>query len=117
MASPCLWIAPTSPSVGNILDNAARHAAQRVRIAAEPSGPAVIIEDDGPGIAADAHPSVVERGTRLDQREGGAGLGLAIVQDVLEAYGWQIALGNSDRLGGLKVTIAPAAPAAASPAT
>jgi len=103
--------------LGNILDNAARHAASRVRIAAEPSGPAVIIEDDGPGIAADAHPSVVERGTRLDQREGGAGLGLAIVQDVLEAYGWQIALGDSDRLGGLKVTIAPAAPAAASPAT
>jgi signal transduction histidine kinase len=97
--------------LGNILDNAARHAAQRVRIAAEPSGPAIVVEDDGPGIAADAHASVIERGTRLDQREGGVGLGLAIVQDVLEAYGWQLALGASDELGGLKVTISPAAPA------
>ena len=51
--------------LGNILDNAARHAVKRARIAAAaaPSGPAVTIEDDGPGIAAEAHAEVVERGT------------------------------------------------------
>jgi signal transduction histidine kinase len=97
--------------LGNILDNAARHAVKRVRIAAAtaPSGPAVTIEDDGPGIAAEAHADVVERGTRLDQREGGSGLGLAIVQDVLETYDWRLVLGVSEKLGGLKVTIAAAA--------
>jgi signal transduction histidine kinase len=93
--------------LGNILDNAARHAAARVRITAtvQACGPLIAIEDDGKGIALDAQARAVERGIRLDQREDGAGLGLAIVQDVLEPYGWQLALGASERLGGLKATI------------
>jgi signal transduction histidine kinase len=97
--------------LGNILDNAAQHAATQVCITAttKPSGPSIIVEDDGPGVPPDTYSRVMERGMRLDEREGSsAGLGLAIVQDVLEAYGWQIALSASDRLGGLKVTIAPA---------
>ncbi len=51
---------------------------------------------------------MLERGARLDQRGDGAGLGLAIVQDVLSAYGWRLELAASD-LGGLKATIAAAA--------
>lgn len=96
--------------LGNILDNAARHAKSQVGITAtdKASGPAIVIEDDGDGIAPAAQSSVVERGIRFDQRKDGAGLGLAIVQDVLDAYGWQLMLGTSERLGGLKVTIAPA---------
>lgn len=96
--------------LGNLLENAARHAATRVRITAAfgPAGPLVTIEDDGPGIAPDQMPAVLERGTRLDERGEGAGLGLAIVQDVLEAYDWQLLLARSD-LGGLKATISPKA--------
>jgi signal transduction histidine kinase len=97
--------------LGNILDNAAQHAATQVCITAtmKPSGASIIVEDDGRGVPPDTYSRVMERGTRLDQREGSsAGLGLAIVQDVLEAYGWQIALSASGGLGGLKVTIAPA---------
>lgn len=95
--------------LGNLLDNAARHATARVRVAAgeDPAGPWISIEDDGPGIAPAARAKVVERGIRLDEREEGAGLGLAIVQDVLDAYGWRLTLAASDGLGGLKVTIAP----------
>ena len=48
---------------------------------------------------------MLERGTRLDERGEGAGLGLAIVQDVLDAYGWRLDLAKS-QLGGLKATIA-----------
>jgi len=33
-------------------------------------------------------------------------LGLAIVQDVLDAYGWRLALSRSE-LGGLKATVSP----------
>jgi signal transduction histidine kinase len=90
--------------LGNLLENAARHAAQRVRISAS-SGASIVIEDDGPGIPSAQWPRVLERGTRLDERGNGAGLGLAIVQDVLHAYGWSLDLAKSD-LGGLKVTIA-----------
>jgi signal transduction histidine kinase len=91
--------------LGNLLENAARHAAQRVRTSAS-SGASIVIEDDGPGIARSQRPRVLERGSRLDERGDGAGLGLAIVQDVLGAYGWGLELAKSD-LGGLKATIAP----------
>ncbi|MFZ5790218.1 MAG: sensor histidine kinase [Pseudomonadota bacterium] len=102
--------------LGNLLDNAARHAASRVRVTATPGagGPAVAIEDDGKGIAPMSRSAVLERGVRLDRRGGAAGLGLAIVLDVLEAYGWQLDLGTSD-LGGLKATISPLAAAAGAP--
>ncbi|RDV03226.1 sensor histidine kinase [Undibacter mobilis] len=92
--------------LGNLLENAVRHAKSRVRIAAGADGRAAIhIEDDGPGIADSALPRALERGVRLDER-GGAGLGLSIVQDVLAAYKWRLELGHSN-LGGLKATIAP----------
>jgi signal transduction histidine kinase len=97
--------------LGNVLENAARHAKSRVSIAASggPSRLTITIEDDGPGIAEAARSRVVERGVRLDERDEGAGLGLAIVQDVLDAYGWRFELAASGRLGGLRVTIAPSA--------
>jgi len=95
--------------LGNLLENAARHATQRVRISID-SAASVVIEDDGPGIPPAQWPRVLKRGIRLDERGEGAGLGLAIVQDVLNAYGWRLDLAKSD-LGGLKVTIAPPADA------
>ncbi len=96
--------------LGNLLDNASRHAASRVRITAYPgpAGTPIVIEDDGKGIAPAVRSKVLERGARLDQRGEGAGLGLAIVLDVLEAYGWRLILDSSD-LGGLKAVIAPGA--------
>jgi signal transduction histidine kinase len=93
--------------LGNLLENAARHAKSRVRISTDSgsSGTAITVEDDGTGISPPELLRVLERGTRLDERGKGAGLGLAIVQDVLEAYGWHLDLAHSD-LGGLKATVA-----------
>jgi signal transduction histidine kinase len=91
--------------LGNLIENAARHAAGRVRIAAADRR-SVIVEDDGEGIEPDQLSRVLERGTRLDERGGAAGLGLAIVQDVLDAYGWGLGLSRSE-MGGLKAAIAP----------
>jgi signal transduction histidine kinase len=94
--------------LGNLLENATRHAAARVRITASlaSTGPLVTIEDDGKGLSPSQLPRVLERGIRLDECGEGAGLGLAIVQDVLEAYGWRVDLASS-KLGGLKATIGP----------
>lgn len=94
--------------LGNLLDNAARHARHKVRVAAQPcaDGLSVIVEDDGPGIAPSKRHAALERGTRLDERGEGAGLGLAIVQEVLDAYGWRLDLSTS-RLGGLKAVMTP----------
>jgi signal transduction histidine kinase len=48
----------------------------------------------------------------LDERGGGAGLGLSIVQDVLDAYGWTLTLESSE-LGGLRALCCAAARAEA----
>ena len=87
--------------LGNLIENAARHAASRVRIVARSgaAGPEVMIEDDGKGIAPAELASALQRGVRLDERGEGAGLGLTIVQDVLDAYNWRLKLDKSE-LGG-----------------
>ena len=92
-------------ALGNLLENATRHARNCVRIAAAADGRSITVEDDGPGIPEMVRPTVLARGGQLDQR-GGAGLGLAIVQDVVEAYGWTLRLDTSE-IGGLRATIAP----------
>jgi signal transduction histidine kinase len=91
--------------MGNLLENATRHAKSQVRIVATtvPDGMSIAIEDDGRGIARDLQAAALARGVRLDERAGGTGLGLAIVQDVLDAYGWTLHLDHSE-LGGLKVS-------------
>ena len=75
----------------------------RARGSASPRGVLIGVEDDGAGIAPEQRAAVLARGGRLDQRGEGAGPGLAIVQDVLEAYGWTLLLETSE-LGGLRVS-------------
>ncbi len=96
--------------LGNLLENATRHASSIVRITAAASPLALAVEDDGPGIPETQIGRVLERGGRLDEQGPGSGLGLAIVRDVLDAYGWKLRIGRSD-LGGARVTIAPGAAA------
>ena len=92
-------------ALGNLLENATRHARHRVWIAAAADGREISVDDDGPGIPEAMRPTVLARGGRLDER-GSAGLGLAIVQDVVEAYGWTLKLDSSE-LGGLRATLQP----------
>lgn len=93
--------------LGNLLENAARHAKSQIRVGTDATkGPAITVEDDGPGIGLVERARVLERGARLDERGEGAGLGLAIIQDVLSAYGWRLVLAGSE-LGGLKAIVAP----------
>lgn len=87
-----------SRAVGNIADNAARHAASWVSFeVTEAPGTAVIaISDDGPGIPADRHNQVFERFRRLDDARardaGGSGLGLAIAREVITRHGGTISI-------------------------
>jgi signal transduction histidine kinase len=85
--------------VGNLLDNAVRHARSRVRVTLceEPAGWAeLVVSDDGPGVPAADRDRVFERFTRLDEArsagDGGAGLGLAIARDIAERHGGSVAL-------------------------
>ena len=88
--------------LGNLIDNAARHARTRVRIGCRDDGQ-IFVEDDGQGVAEADRSKALERGKRLDEKGDGTGLGLAIVQEVLEAYGRKLTL-EASSLGGLRAT-------------
>lgn len=93
--------------LGNLLDNAARHARSRVSLTAARDGTGLValqVEDDGPGIPAERREQVLQPGVRLDEGPAGDGFGLAIVRDLLALYGGRMALGESG-LGGLRVVL------------
>ncbi|MFI5726110.1 sensor histidine kinase [Streptomyces cyaneofuscatus] len=79
--------------VGNLLDNAQRHAESlvAVRVAADGAGVRVEVRDDGAGVPEDERERIFERFVRLDDArsrdDGGAGLGLAIARDVATRHG------------------------------
>ena len=91
--------------LGNLAENASRFARSRVRIGgrATADGTEITVSDDGPGIPDEAKATALARGSRLDLRGDGAGLGLAIVADVVEAYGGRLAL--EDAKPGLAAVI------------
>jgi signal transduction histidine kinase len=76
-------------ALGNLVENAARHACSRVEVTAARKGDMVelTVGDDGPGIPKAKREKALRRGERLDAPGSGAGLGLAIVLDIAEAYG------------------------------
>ena len=84
--------------VGNLLDNAIRHAEPggQVHAELERSGDQVVlrITNDGLGIALADQPRVFERFVRLGASDG-AGLGLPIARWIAEAHGGTLALESS----------------------
>ena len=101
--------------LGNLLDNAFKYGAGRVRIRAgaiEPQrsrpGLWLRVEDDGPGMEPAQWSRLVQRGARGDERVEGHGLGLAIVTELVSAYGGRLEL-ETGELGGaeIRVTLPP----------
>jgi signal transduction histidine kinase len=97
-------------AVANLVDNALRHARTVVRVGTARSDGhvAIVVEDDGPGIPHDRRAEVLRPFTRLDDARdrdaGGAGLGLAITNDVVVAHGGTVEIGDS-ALGGAALRI------------
>jgi len=113
--------------VRNLGDNAARHARGRVALSLSEDGGTVrlAVEDDGEGVPGPERERVFERFVRLDEARardgGGAGLGLAIVRDVVAAHGGTAHI-TAGGLGGARVEVRlpaspdPPAPGAVQPA-
>jgi signal transduction histidine kinase len=105
--------------VGHLLDNACRHARERVEVGVRVadageqgsrSGGAVVltVDDDGPGVPAEQREVVFERFGRLEEGRsrdrGGAGLGLAVVRRIAERHGGSASVGDSP-LGGARFEV------------
>ena len=97
--------------MGNLLDNAFKYGESQVRIsggALEPGNPRpglrLSVEDDGPGIEESQWAHLLQRGARGDERAEGHGLGLAIVVELVQAYGGELDIAHSE-MGGARVDI------------
>lgn len=92
--------------LGNLLDNAWKWAAREIRLSAREAGnmARIVIEDDGPGLSAEAIDQALVPGRRLDEREEGHGFGLPIARELAELHGGLLDLDRSP-MGGLRVRL------------
>ncbi len=86
--------------LSNLVGNGIKYASQ---VQVSLSAHEIVVSDDGPGIPAGERSSVFQPFYRLEASRnmstGGSGLGLAVVQQLSAAHGWQIEIGESDRGG------------------
>jgi two-component system, OmpR family, sensor kinase len=97
-------------AVLNLVDNAARHAAERVDVEVSSDGnrAVVAVRDDGPGFPPELLGQAVGRFVRGTNggrgTDNGAGLGLAIVDAIATAHGGALEIENSAE-GGAEVQL------------
>jgi heavy metal sensor kinase len=93
--------------VVNLLDNAIKYTPEggkiAVRVKAEPHWAVLEVADNGIGISGEALPRVFDRFYRSEQVEArkarGTGLGLSMVQSIVEAHGGKVTVESSENEG------------------
>jgi signal transduction histidine kinase len=82
----------------NLVENALQHAPEGSSVTLALDAQSLSVSDEGPGIAPEHLPQLFQRFWRGPQRrEQGAGLGLAICQEIATAHGWRLSAGNGAR--------------------
>jgi two-component system sensor histidine kinase PrrB len=93
--------------IDNLLENAARHGRPdgHVAVTLDAMGPALWVDDDGPGVAEEDRARIFEPFARVDgTRTAGSGLGLALVSQQVRAHGAAVEVSRSP-LGGARFAV------------
>lgn len=101
--------------VRNLLENARRHAAGEVSLSLQPSSSQAVIRvcDRGPGVPLEQRERIFEPFYRLpgaSERDGGVGLGLALVKSITTRHGGSVRCEERPGGGACFVIELPAAP-------
>lgn len=92
----------------NLIDNAIQYAGRgaeiTVKVGRDGANALLVVEDNGPGIAAADRARVFERFFRATYQGDGCGLGLAIVKEIVERHNGSVAL-EEVQPHGLRVLI------------
>lgn len=93
----------------NLLENAIQHAPESTEVCVTISAGALTLRDHGPGVAPEHVARMFERFWRgAHRRDHGAGLGLAICQEIARAHGWTLSAQPMDPGLLFRLTIRPA---------
>ncbi|MDR9500009.1 MAG: sensor histidine kinase [Hydrogenovibrio sp.] len=90
--------------LGNLLDNAAKFSDRDYWLSYDSKAQCIQIEDDGPGVSKDRRTDITQRGVRLDNTKPGHGVGLAIANQIVDAYDLTLSFDASQH-GGLSVKL------------
>ncbi len=95
----------------NLIENAIQHAPAGTSVDVDIARDALTVRDRGPGVPAADLPLMFERYWRAaHRRDHGAGLGLAICQEIALAHGWGLTAERVDP--GLRLRLSQGGPAA-----
>ncbi|MBO9680340.1 MAG: two-component system sensor histidine kinase CreC [Acidovorax sp.] len=98
-------------AIGNLIDNAIDFSPEGGTVRVELAGPAVAVQDQGPGVPDYALPRLGERfftTARPDGTRSGSGLGLAIVRRVMQLHGGSMAVQSGSPGLRVELRFAPA---------
>ncbi len=89
--------------LGNLLDNACKWAKSTITVNIEQTANMLTlsVSDDGHGIDPVLAQKIVQRGQRLDTSVPGHGIGLSIVNTIVESYNGTVSISRSEMNGAL----------------
>ena len=80
--------------IKNLIENAIQHSPSGTTVTVSIDPTRVSVRDEGSGVASEHVPNLFKRfwrgSTRIDGRSDGAGLGLAICEEIAIAHGWRL---------------------------